>query len=295
MPRYHPAWDITPVLNAAEHWRDQALLGGGSVFGSGSIWSDEHVEAMNRYYVENPDEGEGNFMTKFEHQIEAASAGAKQLAAEMMWFMLLSPSNIGQDNKRETVFTIWDWSGADRPSTDLWLTDEVLRGIGSAGTAFNTHRWRELVFFVHFLQAFRAEQRQEQEALIKDGWKMAAWMDKVPDADNRQLRHMILFLLFPDNFERIFGRENKRKLIRAFTNKTRMQVIAMSALEANQEIQRIRREAEEKFPDETLDFYEPPLQEVWQDEPPERGPGPVDPFDTYTRGITREHFLKAES
>ncbi len=294
MSRYHPKWEIGPVLEAAEHWRDRALLGQGSVLGEGSIWSDENIAAMNRYYVENLDEGEGNFMTKFERQLEAAPAGARQLAAEMMWFMLLCPSNIGHENKRETFFTIWDWSGADRPSTEPWLTDEVLRGIGSGGTAYNTHRWREVVFFVHFLQAFRAEERQEQEALVKDGWKFAAWIGKVPDADNRQFRHMILFLLFPDNFERIFGRSNRRKVIRAFTNLSAAQVNAMSALETNQEIQRIRREAEEQHPGETLDFYLPPLQDVWRVERIEEpGPEKVDSFDSYTSGITREHVLQA--
>jgi len=225
MSRYHPDWDIGPIFKAANHWRDQALLEEDSVFSNGSVWSDKNIEAMNQHYVENLDEGEGNFMTKFERQLEECPAQAKQLAAEMMWFMLLSPSNIGPVNKRETFYTIWDWSGADRPAAEPWLTDEVLRGIGSAGTAFNTHRWREVVFFVHFLKTFRAEKRREQEALVKDPWKMASWMENVPDADNRQLRHMILYLLFPDEFERIFRRANGLRLIRAFTGMTRAQCI----------------------------------------------------------------------
>ena len=113
-------------------------------------------------------------------------------------------------------------------------------------------------------------------------------MEIVPDADNRQLRHMILYLLFPDDFERIFGRNNRRKLIRAFTNMTSAQVVAMSALETNQEIQRIRREAEEKHPGETLDFYEPPLREVWRAEQvAEPEPKADDPFEcVYERGYS---------
>ena len=77
MSRYHPVWDIEPVLKAAEQWRDNALLGGGSVFDAGPIWSDENIEGMNRFYVENLDEGDGNFITKFEHQIEDAPAQTK--------------------------------------------------------------------------------------------------------------------------------------------------------------------------------------------------------------------------
>lgn len=294
MSRYHPVWDIKPVLKAAEHWRDQALLGGGSVFDVGTIWSDDNIDGMNRFYVENLDEGEGNFITKFENQIESAPAEVKQLAAEMMWFMLLCPSNIGADNKRDLVHTIWDWSGSARPPIKPWLNDDVLRGIGSAGTAFNTHRWREVVFFVFFLKTFRGEPRNEQESLLKDPWKMAEWMDIVPDADNRQLRHMLLYLLFPDDFERIFGRSNRRMLVRAFSDLAPAQINAMSALEMNQEIQRIRRHAEASHPGEILDFYEPPLRDVWRAERvPEPPPEGDDPFEARTKGLTREHVLKA--
>ena len=294
MSRYHPAWNVEPVLMAAEHWRENSLRGGNSVFGVGHIWSDSNIDAMNRFYVENLDEGEGNFMSKMEAQLEQAPSDAKKLAAEMMWFMLLCPSNVGIDNKWETFNTIWSWSGDEPPTADPWLSDDVLRGIGSAGTAFNTHRWREVVFFVLFLRAFRAETDDEQNLLLNDPWRMAAWMEVVPDSDNRQLRHMILYLLFPDTFERIFGKNNRQKLIRAFTDMSRAQVIAMSALEVNQEIQRIRRDAESQSPGEILDFYEPPLRDVWREEKIEEiTPKPDDTFKTYTRNLTTSHVLSA--
>jgi 5-methylcytosine-specific restriction protein B len=35
----------------------------------------------------------------------------KQLAAEMLWILLLFPSNISGKKKRETVLEIWSWSG----------------------------------------------------------------------------------------------------------------------------------------------------------------------------------------
>jgi len=126
------------------------------VFGGGSVWSDTNVDALNEFFVENLDYGEGNFISKLKSQLEPAPPDAKKLAAEMLWFMLLCPSNIGAENKRQTVFTVWDWSGAERPLADPWLRDDVLRGVGSAGTAFNTQRWRELVFFIRFMRSFRS-------------------------------------------------------------------------------------------------------------------------------------------
>ncbi|NNE35032.1 MAG: DUF3578 domain-containing protein, partial [Rhodothermales bacterium] len=294
MSRYHPQWNIEPIFKAAAHWRDTALLGGNSVFGDPEIWSDENIEQMNQHYVLNLDEGKGNFITKFEHQLENASSETRKLAAEMMWLMLLCSSNIGAKNKRDTFFTIWDWSGAELPALEPWLTDDVLRGVGSTGTAFNTHRWREVVFFVKFLQQFRSEDKARQGKLIKDPWEFAEWFEIVPDAEHRQLRHIILYLLFPDNFERIFGRTDRIKLLRAFTDLSRAQIVSMTAIEVNQEIQRIRKEWEEKHPDQKLDFYIPPLRNLWRSEQVVDVPTESDdPFEQYTSDVKREHVLQA--
>jgi 5-methylcytosine-specific restriction protein B len=294
MSRYHPTWDIEPIFKAAAHWRDKALLGGDSVFGDPDIWSDDNIELMNQHYVQNLDEGEGNFITKFEHQLENAPSETRKLAAEMMWLMLLCSSNIGPKNKRDTFFTIWDWSGAERPAIEPWLTDDVLRGIGSTGTAFNTHRWREVVFFVHFLQSFRRKEPSQQEKLLQDPWEFAKWIENVPDAEHRQLRHIILYLLFPDNFERIFGRTDRIKLLIAFTELSRPQIDAMSAIEINQEIQQIRRKWEERHPDQKLDFYIDPLHDVWRSEQTVETPTETEgPFEQYTRDVKRKDVMQA--
>lgn len=290
MSRYHPRWDISPILAAAEHWKDQALLAHRSVFVDEAIWTDENIASLNRYYVENLDEGDENFMTKFAGQMADAPKPAKQLAAEMMWFMLLCPSNIGPDNKRDTFYTIWDWSGVARPSEKPWLVDAVLRGIGSAGTAFNTHRWREVVFFVRLLQQFRAESQNRQQSMVSDGWKMAEWMENVPEVDARQLRHMILYLLFPDTFDRIFGRTERRHLLFAFTEMSKQEISKLTALEVSRAIQDVRREQEAKFPSADLDFYTSPLRNVWQDQDLLKTNGtPDETFSSYTEEVTAEH------
>ena len=82
MSRYHPSWDITPILEAAAHGRDFALVGGGSVLTTTPVWSDESLDLMNEYYVLNLEYGEDSFLEKFERQLEGAPPVAKQLAAE---------------------------------------------------------------------------------------------------------------------------------------------------------------------------------------------------------------------
>jgi hypothetical protein len=62
-------------------------------------------------------------------------------------------------------------------------------------------RWRELVFFTRFLVAFKALEASERQRVLQDGWAFAHWIQSIPEAESRQPRHMLLYLLFPDSFE----------------------------------------------------------------------------------------------
>jgi 5-methylcytosine-specific restriction protein B len=295
MSRFHPKWDIEPILAAADYWKDIALLGDGSVFTPDHLWTDDNLNELQKHYVENLDEGEGDFFTKLKGQIGPTTAPAKQLMAEVTWFMLLCPSNIGVESKRESIETIWSWSGSSLPNDSPYLAESVLRGIGSGGTAYNMHRWRELVFFITFLRTFRALPLDERSSLLSDGWRLAEWMQAIPEADSRQIRHMILYLLFPDSFERIFGRSDRRKLLLGMTDMPRTQVRALSAIEMNREIQAIRKQQEELLGTKDLDFYISPLKEKWEDErnPPPAPPAEPTEFDLRTKDVRSEHVLQA--
>jgi len=295
MSRCNPNRDVTAIFEAAQHWKKAALLGGGSVLSGQSLWTQENLDQLQRYYVDNLDYGEGTFLDKLEVQMVEATPAAKQLLAEIKWVMLLCPSNIGPENKRQNVKTIWEWSGSGVPDSP-YLNDEVLIGIGSAGTAFNTQRWRELRFFVWFLQAFWKLPQEQQRALLEsDGWPMAEWIEEIPEADSRQLRHMLLYLLFPDTFERIFGRYDRTRLLKAFTSLPNKTINKLSALEMSREIQRVRKEQEEIAGTSEIDFYWPPLSDQWVDKKPEPKEKPVKDtaFTRATADIQRVHVLEA--
>ena len=73
------------------------------------------------------------------------------------------------------------------PLDSRWLSDAVLGGIGSAGTAYNTNRWRELVFMIRFASAWKSLPADDRQRLLSDGWAFADWLAKIPEADTRQL------------------------------------------------------------------------------------------------------------
>ncbi len=98
---------LNDILNAAERWKNNCLLDDRSVFTEQALWTPENIDLLDKYFVQNPLEGKDTFVSKLRLQLEPAVPAVKRLAAEMVWAMLLFPSNIRGYKKRETVLEIW--------------------------------------------------------------------------------------------------------------------------------------------------------------------------------------------
>jgi len=264
--------NVEPILGAAQHWKNVALLSDGSVFDGDPVWTLPNLAALDEYFINQPNDASGaNFYEKLEAQLEPTVPAVKQLAAEMLWFMLLCPSNIGGSKKRETIQRIWDWSGAPFPGNSQWMADDILSGIGNSGAAYNTQRWRELGFFINAMMHFKKLIEQEQASPLSDGWEFAQWIERVKGSNRRQLRHMMLFLLFPDEFERIFGGTDRKRIAIALSEKSVAQVTKLSPSELDRVLFDIRKQKEEEYGTTELDFYLPPLKELWKKKPSRSG------------------------
>ncbi|MFZ5573024.1 MAG: AAA family ATPase [Thermodesulfobacteriota bacterium] len=263
MSRYCGKKDSAGTLAAAEHWRQKCLLEDGSVLTEKSLWKQENFEEIDKHVVNQPNEGEGNFFEKLEAQLISTKPEIKQLTAEILWVMFLCPSNISPGKKREGFQTIWNWSEESYPQDTKWLKNDYLSGVGSAGTGYNTNRWRELSFFIRVMIAIKKLSKSELSKLLGDGWLFAQWMQEIPECDARQFRHMLLFMLFPDSFERIFGGKDRRKILASFTGKTNSQISALKSAEIDRELASIRQQQEHTYGLSEMDFYEPPLRDLW--------------------------------
>ena len=61
-------------------------------------------------------------------------------------------------------------------------------------------------FFVHMMIDFKrlAESERHVSFSMMAG-SLLKWLEQIPECNNRQFRNMIVFLLFPDDFEHIFA------------------------------------------------------------------------------------------
>ena len=266
MARYNPHHDSGPIYKAAARWNERCLLADASVFQDGlTLWSVDLLDELNRTFVQNLDEGEGDFFGKLKKQLAGGSQSGCRLMAEILWVLMLFQSNIGPNKKRENVQLVWGWSGELLAADHPMLSDAVLEGLGSAGTAYNTHRWREIAFLIGAMRDLKERQPAEREQLLADPWKFVGWLSERPGAKNRQLSHILSHLLFPDTFERISSAGDKQAIHAAFAGIPLKEVQKMDLLSVDRKLLEVRQRLEQERGD-NIDFYEDQYKKAWRDE-----------------------------
>jgi MoxR-like ATPase len=265
-------WHQAPeVLLVAQRWKERCLLRDGSMFTDRSLWTRANFDQLERYYVQNLKYGEGDFYSKLKQQLAPATPEAKQLAAELFWLMFLyvDRKQMRGSTKRLQIRQVWEWSGDKLNPTDPTVFGEVLDGgIGRPGTAYNTERWRELVFLIDAIRDWKGLSVAEQSRMVADPWLFAFWLDAIPTSTNRQFREVLLHLLFPDTFERIATARDKQKVVRAFRQKAGEPAEGIdytNRIAVDREILRIRESVAPGYGVDRFDFYHLGPEEVWRD------------------------------
>ncbi|WP_439395171.1 MrcB family domain-containing protein [Bradyrhizobium sp. PMVTL-01] len=282
MSRFCGERNVEPILNAARAWRDRSLLGSSSIFSAEQLWTLANLQELSARFIDVPDETDRTFTEKLRDQLKDGSSSAKQLAAELMWLMSLCPSNISAETKRENVQEIWSWSSAPFPPNTPFIEDEVLAGIGSAGPGFNNHRPKEFTFVIKLLLSFKSLEVERQQLLLSSPWDFAEWLQQIPDAQSRQFRHMLLYLLFPDDFERVFSSGDRKSILEHFAEVPKAKANKMTAVQLDRLLRETRGRLEAEYRTTDLDFYRPPLKAKWQDDAPQS-----------PEKITSDHVRKA--
>ena len=254
------------ILDAAEKWKRRCLLDGGSLFAEEKLWTEENFGHLKTYFVERPDTGTGTFEQKLRIQLELATPEARRLWAEITWLYYLITINVTRATKVDRIRTVWEWSGAALPE-DHWALGNVLnRGIVNPGMGYFGHQWREFNFIITMMLDWTARPAGERRSLLNDAWNFANWIDGLKGARQRQFRHALLFLLFPDAFEPIMAIHHKRDIVRAFATDSQelTGVDHMDHNEVDKALLIIVRRLQGQNPGEEIRFYQSPWKEEWQ-------------------------------
>ncbi|HIF9240751.1 TPA: AAA family ATPase [Photobacterium damselae] len=256
----------TYLIENANEFKEKCLIQGKSLFTEHSVWNSSTNQELIDYFVENLDEGDGDFFEKLETQLADASPEAKVLVSEMLWLMFLCPSNTGPESKRNSIERVFSWSGyeVNTKSRQRFLSDKALTGIGSAGTAYNTLRWRELVYVIRLVEALLKLSDLERKELLKDVERLPQWLESIPENGTRQFRHMFLYLLFPEAHERIFGNTDRKSILTTLADISSAQYNRMDTKDADAKLLALRQLFEAEYGTQELDYYVEPLRSKWK-------------------------------
>ena len=261
--------DAEPILAAAERWKRRCLLDEKSLFTERSLWTREGFDELRELepYVARTKDGwpVGTYLSQLEHKLKPGSPDASCLWAEMTWvyYLIQHSSSMRATTKRRRICEIWKWSGRDFPVDHDLLNDDVLEmGIANTGRGYTTHMWREFRFFTVAMLRWFSLEIGERELLLHHPWNCASWLDTEEAVEKRMFRHMLLFLLFPDEFEPIVTGSIKREIVKFLGGGNRLE--PTDAVAIDQELFEIRRRLEHGYPGE-MHFYRSPIKERWQD------------------------------
>lgn len=253
--------DPIKIFKVADAFRADCLLHDGSLLFEGeSVWRLDVLDRIHQAFVATPDESDRSFIDKFKDQIGKAGKEVIRLAAEILCVYFLFPSNVGGTRKRQVVNEVLAWAEDSLPESHL-VSEAFSKGIGSGGQGYNTRRPFEIAFLIDLVIAWKKLPPERQAQVAADPWLFQKFVDSLEDADSKQLRHMLLYLMFPDHFERIASGNHKRRIIKAFSG-----LVESEPEDDDRAILAIRRELEKLLPNEKLDFYWSPLVEAWYDD-----------------------------
>ena len=255
------------VLDAAERWKQRCLVDGCSLLGEESLWTSEHFGELQTFFVEQPDESKDrSFLEKLRDQLAPAPPEAKRLWAEMTWVYYLIVNSVRGVTKLDRIRTVWEWSETALPEDHWALTSDVLdKGIVHPGRGYFGHQWREYRFVVGMMLDWCGRSADERESLLNDPWRFAEYLDGQGER-SRQIRHALLYLLFPDEFEPIMAPQHKQEIVRAFENGSDGLPNAgeLDLIRLDKALLEVRRRLTEERPGEEVSFYDEGVRGVWQ-------------------------------
>lgn len=264
MARHNNERDTTPILNAASTWIAECLIRDDSIFAKGTqLWTTSLLDEVFRAFVEQPDLSGDDFITKLKRQIAGISTPAQQLTAELLWALLLFPSNVKPGTKRIQISSLWNLSGKSLAQDSIDISDITLAGIGSGGPGFNNYRPDELEYLIALARDIKSRDQKMRQTIFSNYPDFIEWIESVPRCGSRQFRHMLRYFAFPEFVERMSSNNHRRRVLRAFHPGMRKEIIAFNDRQLDEQLLKLRKELESQHPKSIVDFYESPFKERW--------------------------------
>jgi 5-methylcytosine-specific restriction protein B len=250
--------EFEPLYETFSRFVDRCLLADGSLlWPEKKIWTIDQLKDIKNRLVENPIYGvDMNFQEKFELQMEGAPQELWALFADLFYVYLLPSSYITMETKKEYVR--WAAQKSGRPLSmddpDIWKPQKA----GFTRTSYHYHM-KAPQFRLLIELSLHIKEHPEPEELMRSPQRLQETIDNIlediPEQKERafDMRHAILYLSFPDHYERIISTRDKERIVDYYQE----QVDGSLPQDIDKALRRVRDSVVENydFNPKQFDFY----------------------------------------
>ncbi len=229
------------------------------------IWTRENVMEVKKRMVDSPLLGsELSFEEKLQKQMTGASSVLWAIIADTYYVYFLPSTHITLERKIRDIRWAAGQGGLTPPNENdpLWMAQEAGFTRTSQRYHFKYSQFWLLLLFANYVkgvdkpEALLANHQEVQKALDTIMENIPVKVDRAYD-----MRHAILYMAFPDFYERIISSRDKQRILDKFKSK----ISGSVPIDLDDAIRKIRSALSKQYDklDRQFDFYED-LKEQWK-------------------------------
>lgn len=244
-------------------FKERCLIGDTSLlWPERRIWTLENLRQWKELVIDRPILTSQTFNEKIEVQLAQAPAALWAITADLHFVYYLPSANITFSTRINQIRWAAEKAGLSLPAEDdpIW---EAHRRLGFCRTAYKYHiRITQLNLLALF--AIKVKELSDPNSCLNDPKCVSGLLDEILESiENKgdrayDMRHAILYLMFPENYERIISTTDKRKIVEHYKRYVTEPTADLDdqLLQIRQQLVKIRPQG----PD--LDFYDH-LRDEW--------------------------------
>jgi 5-methylcytosine-specific restriction protein B len=257
MIEFQPLYDAFHLFQERCLQEDRSLI-----WPDQPIWTIANLQRWKTQVSDSPNlEGELNFSEKLEQQLVGAPPILWGLAADLHYIYYLPSANLKLSTRLRNIGWAAQKGGLSLPSEQdpIWAAHKK----GFTTTAQKYHfRYAQLhllaAFALHLKEQGNVTQTLADPPLVQS--ILDEILESIPGKSNRayDLRHAILYLMFPDQYERIISTTHKEKIVSRYIN-----LVSNPQTDLDTRLLQIRQSLASTQPKgQSFDFYED-LKQDW--------------------------------
>jgi hypothetical protein len=231
------------------------------------FWTQANVSAVKSALVDAPYWGKESFEEKLVAQLAGLSADVWGMMADAYYLYSLVPvpKILKEETKHAVIASLANKGHLTVPDRQDPIWRAIAPGFCHPGQRY-MQKYRQ--FWLVFVFAEQVKRSSDRQMLLGDRQALQNMLDTclemIPASADRgfDMRHALLYLAFPDYYERIVSTGSKKAIIACLGDRLSGDVPA----DIDNAIYQIRQvlERDETIP-KPMDFFQPQIRSIWQD------------------------------